>query len=217
MCGKKNQTTKSPGPVYFCIKRFFDILVSLIGIILLIPLYIIIKIAYLATGDFDKIIFCQTRIGKNGKPFKMFKFRTMCKDAEKQLITLLKNKKYQQEYEKNHKLTKDPRITKAGKLIRRTSIDELPQMINVFLGQMSIIGNRPYLLTEKSAIGSSFDAIMSVKPGITGIWQVSGRSNLSFKQRLKVEEQYAVDQSITLDAKILFSTIGIVIFGKGAK
>lgn len=217
MCGKKKQTTKSPSPVYFCVKRFFDILVSLIGIILLIPLYVIIKIAYLATGDFDKIIFCQTRIGKNGKPFKMFKFRTMTITADEDLKQLLKQPKYKKEWQKYHKIENDPRITKIGKLIRHGSIDETPQFINVLLGQISIVGPRPLVNGEIESLKGNKSRYESVKPGITGWWTVNGRSDTKVAERLSLETYYIDHQSLLLDIRIFLKTILIVITKQGAK
>ena len=148
--------------IYSFIKRFFDILCSLIGIIILIPLSIIIKIFYVLMGDFNSIFFTQNRIGKNGKEFKLFKFRTMVVNADEELFKLLKeNKELAKEYKKNRKLKNDPRITKVGKILRRTSIDELPQLINVFLGNMTMIGNRPYLPREKEDMGKYYNDIVA--------------------------------------------------------
>ena len=138
---------------YKIIKRVFDIICSIIGIIFLIPIIIIIKIISLLSGDFKSIFFSQLRYGKNGKTFKLYKFRSMVPNADEVLEKLLKeDKKAAQEYKKNKKLKNDPRITKIGKIIRKASIDELPQLINVLKGDMSMIGNRPYLPREKEDI-----------------------------------------------------------------
>ena len=205
--------------MYSFIKRLFDIVCSLIGIIFLIPLSIIIKISYVITGDFHSIFFTQNRIGKNGKEFKLFKFRNMVVNADEVLFKLLKeNKEIAKEYKKNKKLKNDPRITKLGKILRRTSIDELPQLINVFLGNMTMIGNRPYLPREKEDMGKYYyKDIIKTKPGITGYWQVSGKENTAFDKRLELESYYSKNCGLKMDLKIFFKTFGAVIKGHGAE
>ena len=203
---------------YLFIKRFFDILISIIGIILLIPITIFVKIAYICSGDFTKVIFVQERIGKDGKLFKFYKFRSMVPNADEVLFrTLELDKIMAEEYNKNKKLKNDPRITKVGRLIRKLSIDEFPQFINVFLGDMTLIGNRPYLPREKEDMGNYYEDIIKTKPGLTGYWQVSGRSNTTFEERLKLEKEYSEKATLLLDIKILFKTFIVVIFGKGAE
>lgn len=203
---------------YLVIKRIFDILISIIGLILLIPIALVIKIAYMCTGDFTSIFFVQERIGKNGKLFKFFKFRSMVPNADEVLFrTLELDELIAAEYKKNKKLKNDPRITKIGKVIRKLSIDELPQFINVFLGDMSLIGNRPYLPREKQDMGEYFDGIVMTKPGLTGYWQVNGRSNTTFEERLELEKEYSEKASLLLDIKIFFKTFIVVLFGKGAE
>ena len=158
---------------YLVIKRVFDILISIIGLILLIPIALIIKVAYMCTGDFTSIFFVQERIGKNGKLFKFFKFRSMVPNADEVLFrTMELDEIIAAEYNKNKKLKNDPRVTKIGRFIRKLSIDELPQFINVFLGDMSLIGNRPYLPREKQDMGKYFDSIVMTKPGLTGYCEV---------------------------------------------
>ena len=203
---------------YSFIKRLFDIICSLIGIIILIPLSIIIKISYVLTGDFHSIFFTQNRIGKNGKEFKLFKFRTMVVNADEVLFKLLKeNKDLAKEYKKNRKLKNDPRITKIGKILRRTSIDELPQLINVFIGNMTMIGNRPYLPREKEDMDKYYSDIVKTRPGITGYWQVSGKKNSTFQKRLELESFYSKNCGLKMDIKIFFKTFGAVIKGHGAE
>lgn len=203
---------------YLFIKRFFDILISIIGIILLIPITIFVKIAYICTGDFTKVIFVQERIGKDGKLFKFYKFRSMVPNADEVLFrTLELDKIMAEEYNKNKKLKNDPRITKVGRLIRKLSIDEFPQFINVFLGDMTLIGNRPYLPREKEDMGNYYEDIIKTKPGLTGYWQVSGRSDTTFAKRLELEKEYSENASLILDVKIFFRTFAVVFFGKGAK
>ena len=203
---------------YSFIKRLFDIVCSFIGIIILIPLSAIIKVSYVLTGDFHSIFFTQNRIGKNGKEFKLFKFRTMVVNADEVLFKLLKeNKDLAKEYKKNRKLKNDPRITKIGKILRRTSIDELPQLINVFIGNMTMIGNRPYLPREKEDMDKYYSDIVKTRPGITGYWQVSGKKNSTFQKRLELESFYSKNCGLKMDIKIFFKTFGAVIKGHGAE
>ena len=203
---------------YLIIKRLFDLVVSLIGIVFLIPIALIIKIIYMFDGDFTSIIYTQDRIGKNGKIFKLYKFRSMVPNADEVLGKLLKdNKELAQEYKVNKKLAKDPRITRVGNFIRRYSIDETTQFINVLIGNMSIIGNRPYLPKEKDDMGERYRTIIKTKPGITGYWQVSGRNDTTFLKRTELEEYYSLNASLGLDVKIFFKTFGAVLGHKGAK
>jgi len=202
---------------YFSTKRLFDIFASLLGCIFLLPISIIIKLAYIITGDFTPIFFTQKRIGKNGKEFNFYKFRSMVPNADEVLQELLSTtKELKLEYNQNKKLKDDPRITEIGKFIRKTSIDELPQLINVLKGDMSLIGNRPYLPREKEDMKDHYKEIIKSKPGITGYWQVNGRSNTTFEKRLELERYYSNNQSLKLDLKIFFLTFIVVLFGKGA-
>ena len=218
----KNKTKESTHTFrkygYLFVKRCFDIIVSIIGCILLIPITLIIKIAYMLTGDFNSIIFTQDRIGINGKHFKFYKYRSMVPDADNILWEYLKsNKDAAREYKINKKLKYDPRITRVGRIIRKVSLDEFPQMFNVLKGDMSIIGNRPYLPREKVDMDKYFDKIVITKPGITGYWQVSGRSDVSFEKRMKLESFYSEHCSLKLDCFIFFKTFKVVLGGIGAK
>ena len=203
--------------IYLFIKRLFDIICSLIGCIFLIPIAILVKICYIFSGDFKSIFYSHERIGKNGKIFKLYKFRSMVPNADLVLEKLLKDEEIKEKYKKNMKLDNDPRITKVGKIIRKTSIDEMPQFINVLVGDMSLIGNRPYLPREREDMGNYFDMIVSSKPGITGYWQTAGRSNVDFKSRLKLESYYSEHMNILFDIKIFFKTFSVVLFGRGAQ
>ena len=204
--------------IYHFIKRLFDILLSLLGIIFLIPIALIVKISYMLHGDFTKVLFSQKRIGKNGKEFNFYKFRSMVSNADEVLFKLMKeNPKIKKEYTINKKLRDDPRITKVGKILRKTSLDELPQVINVLKGDMAIIGNRPYLPREKEDMGKSFDKIVKTKPGLTGYWQVSGRSDTTFEKRLELESFYSDNCGLKMDIKIFFKTFSVVLGKKGAK
>lgn len=204
--------------LYLFIKRLFDIFVSLIGCLFLLPLSVIIKVCYMLQKDYNPILFTQERIGKDGNTFKFYKFRSMVPNADEILFKLLKeNKDLEQEYKKNKKLKDDPRITKLGKFLRKSSLDELPQLINVLKGDMSMIGNRPYLPREKGDMTLYFDNIVKTKPGLTGYWQVNGRSNLNFIKRMELESFYSDNQSLKLDIIIFFKTIKVVFDGKDAK
>jgi undecaprenyl-phosphate galactose phosphotransferase len=202
---------------YIVLKRFIDIIGGIVGLILLIPMFVIIKILYILTGDFNKIIFTQNRIGKNGKEFKLYKFRTMIKNADEYLFKYLEeNEEAAIEYKRYKKLKNDPRITKVGKFIRKFSIDEFPQFINVLKGNMSIVGPRPYLPREKEDMGEYFKNIIKVKPGITGFWQVNGRSATTFGQRLVMDEFYSNHNGMVLDLKIMIKTF-LQFLGKDAR
>lgn len=200
-------------PMYLAIKRTFDIVVSLIALILLSPILLIIAIV-IRLEDGGKAILVQERIGLNGKLFKFYKFRSMIKDADKVLFELLENDEaLALEYKINKKLVNDPRITKIGKIIRKTSLDELPQLINILKGDMSFVGNRPYLPREINDMQPYYDSIIKSKPGLTGLWQVSGRSNLTFKNRCRIEADYSEKMSLSLDIKIFFKTFKVVLKG----
>ena len=204
--------------LYLFVKKIFDIVCSIVALIFLLPLMLAVKIAYLCSGDKEPIIFTQNRIGKNGKEFKFYKFRTMIPNADEELKRILKeDKELAEEYAINKKLKNDPRITKIGQLLRRTSLDEFPQFINVFLGDMSVIGNRPYLPREKNDMGSYFDDIVRTKCGIVSYWAVMGRSDVTFETRLKLEKYYSNHRSLWLDIKIFFRTFKVVIFGEGSR
>lgn len=198
-------------------KRTFDVLVSFIGILFLIPLSVLIKIIYVCTGDFHSIFYSQERIGIFGKTFKLYKFRTMKPNADAILLELLaSDEALKEEYEENKKLKNDPRITKAGNVIRRLSLDEFPQFLNIFKGDMSFVGNRPYLPREKEDMGSYYKYIIQTKPGLTGYWQTSGRSNTTFLYRLRMEKKYSTIRSLKLDIKIIFKTVVQVFKRDGA-
>lgn len=204
--------------MYHGIKRLFDIICSLIGCLFLLPIALVVKISYILNKDFEPIFFTQNRIGLHGKEFKFYKFRSMVSNADKVLEELLaNNEKLAEEYSINKKLTNDPRITKMGIILRNTSIDELPQLINVLKGDMSLIGNRPYLPREKEDMGLYYKNIVETKPGLTGYWQVSGRSDVTFQKRLELEKYYSNNASLKLDIQIFFKTFAVVLLKKGSK
>ena len=141
----------------------------------------------------------------------------MVENADEKLKELLENdEEAAEEFRKNQKLKNDPRITKIGRILRRSSIDEIPQLINVFKGEMSLVGPRPYLPREKKAMGEYYDIIVKSKPGITGLWQVNGRSNTTFDARMRFDRQYSMKKSLAEDTKILLKTVGVVFKGEGA-
>lgn len=198
-------------------KRVIDIIGGICGMIALLPLTLIIWLANLVTGDNGPLFYSQERIGKNGKIFKMYKYRSMVVGAEEKLKQYLEeNEEACREYKKYKKLKHDPRITKIGKFIRKTSLDEFPQFINVLKGEMSLVGPRPYLPEEKEEINGYFRYITSIKPGITGFWQVSGRSNVTFYERLDMDMKYFYNHNLKLDVKILKQTVEKIIDKEGA-
>lgn len=203
--------------IYFVVKRVFDVICSLIGIMLLIPISIVVKISYLITGDTESIFYKQKRIGKNGRLFDFYKIRTMIPNADEKLDIILENdEELAEEYSKNKKLKNDPRITKVGKFLRKTSLDEFPQFINVIKGDMSVIGNRPYLPREKQDMKEYYDSIVKTKCGIVSYWAVMGRSDISFKNRCEIEKFYSYNYGFRLDAKIFFKVIKVVLCRRGA-
>lgn len=203
---------------YFGIKRFFDIVCSVVGFIALIPLCIIIKFIYICNRDFHSIFFRQKRVGKNGKMIRIFKFRTMVPNAEEILKEWLQNNPLKrEEYLKDRKIENDPRITKIGNILRKTSLDEFPQFINIFLGEMSLIGPRPVVEDEVENYGENTEKFLSMRPGLTGYWASNGRSNISYEERMKMELYYIDHCGLLLDIQIIFDTIFAVIKKEGAK
>lgn len=202
---------------YLFIKRMFDIILSLIGLIFLLPLSILIKILFMITGDFKSIFYFHERVGKNGKKFKMFKYRTMYTNSAEMLEELLKDPERAKEWKEFHKFEDDPRITKIGNILRKTSIDEIPQIINIFVGDMSIIGPRPMLQEEVDEYGKNKEKLLSMRPGLTGWWACNGRSCTSAKERKELELYYIDHCSILLDIKVIFKTAIAVIKRDGAK
>lgn len=199
--------------IYLFVKRVFDLIISSVLLITLSPLFLIIVIA-IRLDSKGKAIYTQTRIGQNGKTFKLYKFRSMVLDADKVLFELLeKNPEMKMEYDIHKKLVHDPRVTRVGKIIRKLSLDELPQLLNVFNGEMSLIGNRPYLEREIKDMGRYYEDIVKTKPGITGYWQVNGRSKTTFKSRCKMEADYSKKASLKLDMQIFLKTFKVLVKG----
>ena len=200
------------------IKRFVDIVAGLVGIIILIPLTIGIYIARkILKEDEGPIFYDQLRIGKDGKHFKIYKYRTMVVGADEKLQAYLDgNEDARKEFEKNQKLKNDPRITKLGNFLRKTSVDELPQLINVLKGEMSLVGPRPIVDREVPLFGDKMEIVHSVKPGITGYWAVNGRSDTSYEDRIEMETFYAENYSLKLDLQIILKTVNTVLKKEGA-
>ena len=199
--------------VYLAIKRLIDIIGSLIGIILLSPLYIIIAILI----KFDspgKVVFGHTRKGKGGKDIKVYKFRTMYSNASEIFESFTPEQK--EEYYTNFKLDNDPRVTKLGGFLRKTSLDELPPLFNILKGDMTIIGPRPIVEKEVEKYGDKAEKLFSVVPGLGGYWQANGRSDTTYEERVEMDMYYIDHMCFTLDAKILFQTIFSVLKGEGA-
>ena len=203
--------------MFLFIKRLFDIIVSFIGCIFLLPIIVIVKICNVFTGDFKSVFYKQKRIGKNGKFIYIYKFRSMVPNADEVLKELLKDKKYKEEWDLNQKFENDPRITKMGKILRKTSLDEAPQFINVLKGDMSLIGPRPLIEGELDAHKGNHELYESMRPGITGWWACNGRSATTYKKRLELEYFYLMNASLLLDIKCIFKTIKTVLCRDGAK
>lgn len=197
-------------------KRLCDLLLSLSFLTLLSPLFLLIGLA-IKLSSRGEIIYAQERLGLYGKTFKCYKFRTMVSDAEEILDEVLKqNPDLKKEWKATQKLRKDPRILKVGKFLRKSSLDELPQLWNVLVGEMSLVGPRPYALDQKVYLGRELHPILSIKPGMTGLWQTSGRSALPFHQRIALDRKYVETRSFLLDARLILKTIPTLLFSKDA-
>ena len=199
------------------LKRVIDVIVSFLGVLLLIPLTILIWLKTDKQERKEGLFFTQERIGRNGRKIVIYKYRSMVTGADQILEKMMKEApKIKEEYERNKKLKNDPRVTKIGEFLRRTSLDEFPQFINVFKGEMSFVGPRPYLPREKNDMGAYYEKIVKSKPGITGMWQTHGRSETDFEERLILDEYYYRNWSLWLDIVIIIKTIKNVVGKKGA-
>lgn len=208
-----------PKRFYRIIKRLIDIVAGLVGVIILIPITIVFYIVNIfADESKGPLFYDQLRVGKNGKYFKIYKFRTMIVGADEILEKYLEeNEEARKEFEETQKLSNDPRITRVGRILRKTSLDEFPQFINVLKGDMSLIGPRPLVKGELDAHNGNHQIYESVKPGISGWWAANGRSDILYEERLKLEYYYAENFSLCLDIKCIFKTIVSVIKKEGAK
>lgn len=191
---------------YRVCKRIFDIIASVIGLIILSPVFLIVAIA-IKLDDGGPVFYDQIRVGRNGKKFKMFKFRSMRVNAEDEIEKLQKHSEVDGAM---FKMRNDPRVTRVGRFIRKTSIDEFPQLINVLIGQMSIVGPRPPLPREVKNYTEYDKQRLYVKPGCTGLWQVTARNSVGFQEMVNIDLDYIQNRSIWLDLKIIFKTIKVI-------
>lgn len=202
-----------PKKCYEMVKRLLDILLSIIGLILTSPILLWVAVKIYLEEPGAPILFSQERVGKNKRTFKMYKFRSMCTDAEEKLENLLDKNEVEGAM---FKIKDNPRITKIGKFIRKTSLDELPQLWNVLKGEMSLVGPRPPLPREVRQYSHHDEQRLLIKPGCTGIWQVNGRSDVNFKEMVAMDLQYVQQRSIIIDFKIILKTIWKMLYTKGA-
>jgi lipopolysaccharide/colanic/teichoic acid biosynthesis glycosyltransferase len=216
----RQQTVRAAAPVrrsagYGFNKRLLDAVGSVLGLVVLSPVFALIAAVIWVDSGFPIIYKCQ-RLGQGGRQMTVFKFRTMYDGSHHHLEELLSaDEERRLIYETNRKLRDDPRRTRVGAILRRTSLDELPQLWNVMRGDMSLVGPRPYMVDELDGIPQAGE-LLSVKPGITGLWQVSGRSDLTFEQRVALEIEYIRRRSLAFDLQLIGRTIGAVLSGRGA-
>lgn len=198
------------------IKRIVELLIVFIGGLIILP-FLLLTALIVKISSPGTVFYKHRRLGKNGKPFYLYKFRSMVDNADQQLPEIIKNNSVMKtEWEKNQKILNDPRITCIGKILRQTSIDEFPQLINIIKGEMSLVGPRPIVTDEVKKYGEDFNRVFSNKPGLTGLWQVSGRSDADYHDRIAYDTYYMQNWSIWLELWIIYKTFGVVLFGKGA-
>jgi len=197
------------------LKRVLDVMLALVGLILVSWLMVLVWVIVKLNSS-GPAIFAQDRLGLDGKRVRIYKFRSMVEDSEQQLMTLLENDGMNRDYYDNFKIENDPRITSLGRYLRKWSLDELPQLVNILKGDLSFVGPRPIVPSEIARYGSHGNMILRVKPGLTGLWQVSGRNDVSYEERIQMDLYYIHNWSLTLDLKIIFQTIPAVLLGKGA-
>lgn len=203
-------------PATFWVKRVFDVIVAGLLLLVLSPLALCIAVA-IRLESRGPVFFVQHRLGRDGRIFRMIKFRSMHLDAAARLEAILaEDPVLRAEYEAFHKMRRDPRVTRVGRLLRKFSLDELPQLLNVFTGQMSLVGPRPYLPEELRKMHGRHPVILGVPPGITGLWQTSGRNELPFQKRLDLDAEYALTWSFWRDLSMLVRTVPVVVTGRGA-
>ena len=198
---------------YKYIKRLTDVILALVALVVLSPIFLVIAIAIKIESK-GPVLFKHTRIGKDGKIIKLYKFRSMVINAEELIKTFTPEQ--MKEYKENYKLTNDPRITKVGNFLRKTSLDELPQLLNIIKGDLAIIGPRPVVADELKKYGPNTEKFLSVTPGLTGYWAANGRSCTTYEQRMQMELYYIDNLSLKMDVKVFFKTIEAVIKREGA-
>ncbi|NIK66652.1 sugar transferase [Paenibacillus sp. BK720] len=204
---------RRPLRIYIMVKRGFDLIAASLGLILLSPLFLLVAVFIKLESPKGSVFFYQTRVGRNEQTFRMFKFRSMVANAEEMLETLLSKNEIEGAM---FKMKEDPRITKVGKFIRKTSIDELPQLWNVIRGDMSLVGPRPALPREVNEYTSYDKLRLKVLPGCTGLWQVSGRNELSFKEMVELDLKYIEERGFLLDLKLMLLTVRVMFGSKNA-
>jgi lipopolysaccharide/colanic/teichoic acid biosynthesis glycosyltransferase len=195
-------------------KRLFDIVFSLSVLILCAPIYLILAAAIACTSS-GSIFYVQERVGRDYRHFGCIKFRTMVPNADRVLDEMMaRSADLRQEFSENFKLKHDPRITKIGKFLRITSLDEFPQFINVLKGEMSVVGPRPLVPEEIEKYGNSIDKVLTIRPGITGLWQVSGRNDIPYAQRIRIDVSYVKRRNFWLDLRIVIATVAVMLMPK---
>jgi len=200
-------TVPSPSARYLRGKRVFDVVVAAAALVLALPLFVAIFLAVKLTSSGPAFYACE-RIGRNGRPFRCLKFRTMVADADKSLhLVLSGSAALMEEFERDFKLCRDPRVTRVGRVLRRVSLDELPQFWNVLTGDMSVVGWRPIVADEIRRYGDAFPLVASLRPGVTGLWQVSGRNNVSYDERVRLDVEYRTRPSLRADVSIVGRTV----------
>jgi lipopolysaccharide/colanic/teichoic acid biosynthesis glycosyltransferase len=202
------------GKIYYIVlKRIFDIVLSLLGVLVLSPVFIML-IILIKLDSKGPVFFSHTRLGKYGKNIKVYKFRTMVSNADEVFNNFTEEQK--REFEINFKLDNDPRITKIGNFLRKTSLDELPQLLNILSGEMSVVGPRPIVKKEVEKYGDCATKLFSVTPGLTGYWQAHGRSDTTYEERVNMDMYYIDNRSLFLDFKIILKTFVSVLRKEGA-
>lgn len=207
--------TLSTSRSYTILKRLFDLTLAILLAPLLLPFMALIALA-IKFSSRGPLFYAHTRVGYQGKTFSCYKFRTMVLNAEEKLAEVLKCPQKKAEWDQNYKLKKDPRITKIGSFLRKTSLDELPQFFNVIKGEMSFVGPRPITQNETKLYGNKYIYYKNTLPGITGLWQISGRSNTNYSNRVQLDKTYYETRSLRSDFYILLKTIPVVLWGRGA-
>lgn len=210
---KEEKQLKRKSQVYKFVKRTTDVVLASVALVILSPVFLIIAIA-IKLDSKGPVFFKHTRIGKNGKIIKLYKFRSMVINAEELIKSFTPEQ--MKEYKENYKLTNDPRITRVGNILRKTSLDELPQLINIIKGDLSIIGPRPVVAEELKKYQYNIDKFLSVTPGLTGYWAANGRSNTTYEERMEMELYYIDNLSLKMDLKVFFKTILSVVKKEGA-
>lgn len=200
-------------PGYHFAKRIIDIVLSALGLLVLAPVFLVVTIAVGLTSGFP-VTFTQKRVGQNRRLFQIIKFRSMVKNAEE---ILRSRPDLLEEYKKNFKIENDPRISKVGAFLRKTSLDELPQLVNVLRGDMTLVGPRPIVEPELEKYGDAVDMYLNMKPGCTGLWQCSGRSDTTYEERVALDREYSEKASVWFDFQILFKTVIAILARKGAR